>query len=98
MIENQYSNIKLISIMLTSLVIGMEVNISLKDTRHRHLCNNYSTFIIMLVAIIMFVWINYGDDLLAYIIDRNSNNVTHALISSLLGLLLFRMATIVSLI
>ena len=98
MIENQYSNIKLISIVLTSLVIGIEVNMALKETRHRHLCSNYSTLIILLVAIIMFVWINYGDDLLTYIVDKNSNNVIHTLISTLLGLLLFRMATLVSLI
>lgn len=98
MIENQYSNIKLISIILTSLVIGIEVNMALKETRHRHLCNNYSTLIIILVTIIMFIWINYGDDLLTYIIDKNSNNVTYTLISSILGLLLFRMAVVVSLI
>ena len=92
MIEEHYSKVKTISALFTSLVIGIEVSRELKNTKYRGLCSDkVSICIILLVTGIMYLWIDYGDDILSYIVDKHENNSIFLLASTLIGLSLFKM-------
>lgn len=99
MIENYYNIIKIVSSIFASLVIGIEFSVELKKSKYRMIHNNFTSIIIILIiTTIMFLWIEYGDDLLALIIDKNSNNVMFALISTLIGMFLIKISKVFSLI
>lgn len=97
MIEPYYEKIKTTSALLTALVVGIEVSKEIRKTRFRNIFTDWhSLLIIFMITGIMYLWIDYGDDLLAYFIDKN--NSIFFIASTLIGMSLFKIPEFVSMI